>query len=85
MSAFRHLDGSRYELFAGVVMHNHVHVLFKPLEKYLLQKSFILGNLSLPISFGKISGGRLRFGKMSILTALSGMSRTCGKGAIYRQ
>ena len=37
MSALRHFDGSRYELFAGVVMHDHVHVLIKPLEEYPLQ------------------------------------------------
>ncbi len=57
MSAFRHFDGSRYELFAGVVMHNHVHVLFSLWRSISYRKSFILGNLSLPISFGKISGG----------------------------
>ena len=38
MSALRHFDGSRYDLFIGVVMHDHVHVLIKPLEKYLLQE-----------------------------------------------
>ncbi|MFI5354709.1 MAG: REP-associated tyrosine transposase [Desulfobaccales bacterium] len=37
MSALRHFDGSRYELFAGVVMHDHVHVLIKPLEENPLQ------------------------------------------------
>jgi REP element-mobilizing transposase RayT len=38
MSALRHFDGSRYELYAGVVMDDHVHVLFKPLADYSLQK-----------------------------------------------
>jgi len=37
MSALHHFDGSRYELYAGVVMHNHVHVLIKPSGKYRLQ------------------------------------------------
>ena len=38
MSALRHFDGSRYELYAGVVMDDHVHVLLKPMEDYRLQK-----------------------------------------------
>ena len=38
MSALGHFDGSRYELFACVVMDDHVHVLVKPLESYRLQK-----------------------------------------------
>ena len=37
MTALRYFDGSRYELYAVVVMPDHVHVLVKPLEKYLLQ------------------------------------------------
>ncbi len=37
MSALRHFDGSRYDLFAGVVMHDHVHVLIKPLQENRLQ------------------------------------------------
>ena len=36
-SAIKHFDGSRYELFAYVVMHNHVHVLIEAREKYPLQ------------------------------------------------
>jgi putative transposase len=32
MSALQYFDGSRYELFACVVMDDHVHVLVKPLE-----------------------------------------------------
>ena len=38
MSALRYFDGSRYELYARVVMDDHVHVLVKPLEDYRLQK-----------------------------------------------
>lgn len=38
MSAIRHFDGSRYELYACVVMDDHVHVLIKPLESYRLQQ-----------------------------------------------
>jgi len=38
MSALRHFDGSRYELYACVVMDDHVHVLIKPLESYRLQQ-----------------------------------------------
>jgi REP element-mobilizing transposase RayT len=38
MSALRHFDGSRYELYAGVVMDDHVHVLIKPLESCRLQQ-----------------------------------------------
>jgi putative transposase len=38
MSALRHFDGSRYELFACVVMDDHVHVLMKPLEKQQVEK-----------------------------------------------
>jgi putative transposase len=37
MAALRHFNGSRYELYACVVMPDHVHVLVKPLEKHLLQ------------------------------------------------
>ena len=52
MSALKHFDHHRYELYAGVVMHNHVHALVRPLEKYLLQdlvhswKSFSAHKLS---------------------------------------
>ncbi len=74
MSALRHFDGSRYELFAGVVMHDHVHVLIKPLEETPCKTSFMLGNLSLPINFGESSAGKPRYGKMSISTELFGMS-----------
>jgi putative transposase len=38
MSALTHFDGSRYELYASVVMHDHVHVLVKPLGKHRLQE-----------------------------------------------
>jgi putative transposase len=38
MSALRYFNGSRYELYACVVMDDHVHVLVKPLESYRLQK-----------------------------------------------
>lgn len=38
MSALRHFDGHRYELYAGVVMHDHVHVLVKPLGQHLLEE-----------------------------------------------
>ena len=38
ISALRHFDGSRYELYAGVVMDDHVHVLVKPLEEFRLQR-----------------------------------------------
>ena len=38
MAALRYFDGSRYELYGGVVMDDHVHVLIKPLESYRLQQ-----------------------------------------------
>jgi putative transposase len=38
MTALRYFDGRRYELYAGVVMNDHVHALVKPLEDYRLQK-----------------------------------------------
>ena len=34
--AMRHFDGDRYELASFVVMPNHVHVLFRPLEDHAL-------------------------------------------------
>lgn len=34
--ALRHFDGERYELASFVVMPNHVHVLFRPLEEHAL-------------------------------------------------
>jgi hypothetical protein len=37
MSALHHFDGSRYELYACVIMNDHVHVLVKPLEKHRVQ------------------------------------------------
>jgi REP element-mobilizing transposase RayT len=37
MLALQHFDGERYELYACVVMPDHVHVLVKPLEKHILQ------------------------------------------------
>ncbi len=36
-SALKHFDGDRYDLFAYVVMPDHVHVLVRPLDKYPLQ------------------------------------------------
>jgi len=38
MSALRHFDGQRYELYVCVIMHDHVHVLLKPLEKHRLEE-----------------------------------------------
>ena len=38
MSALKHFNGDRYELYAGVVMHDHVHVLVRPLGKHPLQE-----------------------------------------------
>ena len=38
MSALKHFEGHRYELFACVVMHDHVHVLVKPLGNQPLQE-----------------------------------------------
>lgn len=37
-SAIKHFDAVRYNLFAYVVMHDHVHVIVKPSEKYPLEK-----------------------------------------------
>src|SRR4030042_3542865 len=37
MSALKYFDGHRYELYACVVMPDHVHALVKPLGKYRLQ------------------------------------------------
>jgi len=36
-SSILHFDGDRYALFAWVVMHNHVHVIVRPLGNYRLQ------------------------------------------------
>jgi putative transposase len=38
MSALRHFDGSRYKLYACVVMDDHVHVLVKLRETYQVEK-----------------------------------------------
>jgi len=37
VAALKHFDDKRYELLAYVVMHNHVHVLLKPLVGHRLQ------------------------------------------------
>jgi REP element-mobilizing transposase RayT len=37
MAALRYFDGRRYELYACVVMNDHVHAFGKPLEDYRLQ------------------------------------------------
>jgi len=37
-SSFLYFDGQRYRLFAWVVMPNHVHVLFQPLEGWTMAK-----------------------------------------------
>jgi len=37
MSALQHFDDNKYELYASVVMDNHVHALLRPLDKYRLQ------------------------------------------------
>ncbi len=36
-SALRHFDKDRYELYAFVVMNDHVHVMFKPLSTWTLE------------------------------------------------
>jgi putative transposase len=36
--AIKHFDDERYDLLAYVVMHNHVHVLAKPVENYTLSQ-----------------------------------------------
>lgn len=36
VDALQHFEGDRYELYAWCVMPNHVHVVFKPLERYRL-------------------------------------------------
>ncbi len=38
MSALQHFDGHRYELYACVVMPDHVHVLLKPLGNYQVER-----------------------------------------------
>jgi putative transposase len=38
MSVLKHFDGNRYELYAGVVMSDHVHVLVKSLGNQRLQE-----------------------------------------------
>ena len=37
MLALRHFDGRRYDLYAGVVMNDHVHALLQLLENRRLQ------------------------------------------------
>jgi putative transposase len=37
-SSFLYFDGDRYRLYAWVVMPNHVHALFQPLEEWTLAK-----------------------------------------------
>ena len=37
-NAIKHFDVQKYDLSAYVVMHNHVHVLVKPAEKYTLSQ-----------------------------------------------
>jgi REP element-mobilizing transposase RayT len=37
-SAIRYFDGQRYDLMAYVVMPNHVHILVKPYDQFLLQE-----------------------------------------------
>ena len=38
MAALRHFDGRRYEIYACVVMDDHVHVMIKPLKDDRLQQ-----------------------------------------------
>jgi putative transposase len=38
MSTLKHFTDSRYELYACVVMHDHVHALVKPLKNHSLQE-----------------------------------------------
>jgi REP element-mobilizing transposase RayT len=37
LTALKYFDSLKYRLFAGVVMHDHVHVLVKPFENHQLQ------------------------------------------------
>lgn len=36
--AIKHFDGDRYDLLAYAVMHDHVHIIVKPTEKYPLKQ-----------------------------------------------
>ena len=38
MSALKHFDDNMYELYACVVMDNHVHALVKPLGNYQIER-----------------------------------------------
>ena len=38
MSALKHFDGPRYELYACVVMPDHIHALLKPLGTHQVEK-----------------------------------------------
>ena len=59
MSALKHFDGQRYELYACVVMQDHVHVLVKPLARLSLCRNWsILGSLSPHINYSGIPAGK---------------------------
>ncbi|HLD47179.1 MAG TPA: hypothetical protein VJA64_05095 [Desulfobaccales bacterium] len=75
MLALKHFDGRRYELYAGVVMHDHVHVLAKPLGNQPLQEIIHSWKSFTAHKSGGITAGPLLSGKTNILTVLSGMSR----------
>ena len=56
----KHFDGNRYELFAYVVMHNHVHVLVEPKENTHYKTLSTRGNLTLQIAYSAHSADKDR-------------------------
>jgi hypothetical protein len=75
MGALKHFAGSRYELYACVVMHDHVHLLVKPLTNAVCKTSFTPGSHSLPTNCAEITAEKPQSGKRNILTASSEMRR----------
>gem|GEM_PF-3769764 len=68
--ALKHFAGSRYDLFAYVVMDDHVHVLVASLKGSRYRKSSIPGNRLQPIACNGFSGEVQQSGRASTLIEL---------------
>ena len=76
-----HNSQQRYELYAYVVMNDHVHVLLQFWTKSLWRRLFIRGSRSPLMSYSVGTDAADESGRMSTSTGLSGMKKSLRKSS----
>ena len=81
-----HRHEQRYELYAYVIMNDHVHVLLRTLDDEPLGRSFIRGSRSPRMRCSVGTDGAGESGRTSTSTELSAMKKSWDKNStIYRE